>query len=141
MNKFDKDKTYADSLKLSQTKYFYFIQDIIDYLACGKTTFYTLFPDGSDELNTLKENLFRNRVVKKVALRQKFEEGSDMAKLVLYKLICSDEERKALSMNYFDETPKGDKIIFEFGGTSLSMDELERKEEIKEIDTKNDKKE
>ncbi len=118
MNKFDKKKIYEEALKLSQTKYFYFIQDIIDYLRCGKTTFYTLFPDNSDELNTLKDNLFGNRVIKKVALRKSFEDGSDMAKLILYKLICSDEERQYLSTNWNKTEHSGEiktKTTFTYG--------------------------
>ena len=60
---------------------------------------------GSEEL------LNKNRVEVKVAIRQKLFKGNKAVELLaLYKLICTDEERKALSMNYTDITSEGKQI-------------------------------
>lgn len=100
MKAFDKNKIYQESLTISVDKDIYFIQDIIDSLYISKTTFYTFFPEDSDELNTLKENLFKNRINEKKLLRQKLGKGSGSELIALYKLIGNDEERKALSTNW-----------------------------------------
>jgi len=96
----DKIKIYNEALELSKKMGFFFVQDLIDYLTIGKTTFYTFFPEESDELNTLKENLFKNRIQQKVHLRKRLSEGSGSELIALYKLIGNDEERRALSTNW-----------------------------------------
>lgn len=97
---YDKTKIYNEALELSKKMGFFFVQDLIDYLTIGKTTFYTFFPEDSDELNTLKENLFKNRIQQKVHLRKRLSEGSGSELIALYKLIGNDEERRALSTNW-----------------------------------------
>lgn len=97
---YDKNKIFNEALELSKKMGFFFVQDLIDYLTIGKTTFYTFFPDDSDELNTLKENLFKNRIQQKVHLRKRLSEGSGSELIALYKLIGNDEERRALSTNW-----------------------------------------
>jgi len=103
---YDKNVVYKEALELSEKMGFFFVQDIIDYLCVGKTTFYTFFNESSDELNTLKTNLYKNRISEKIALRKKFHDGQSSEKLALYKLICSDEERKALSMTFIESNQK-----------------------------------
>lgn len=89
----------------------YFIEDIVAYLPISKPTFYEYFPLESNELNELKGLLEENKIKMKVQLRQKLSKGEKAAEiLALYKLICSDEERKALQMVYNDHTTNGKEI-------------------------------
>ncbi len=102
----------AKALCQDKEKNVLFIEDLITYLPCAKATFYLLFPYGSDELDIIKELIEANRVVTKSAIRAKLfnGKGGGMGFLALYKLICSDEERKALSMTHIDHTTKGKSI-------------------------------
>ena len=104
---YNKAKIYNEALELSKKMGFFFVQDIIDYLTIGKTTFYTFFPDDSDELNTLKENLYKNRITQKIHLRKRLSEGSGSELIALYKLIGNDDERKALSTNWNENKHTG----------------------------------
>lgn len=97
---YDKQEIYEQAVELSIKEGFFFIQDIIDYLACGKTTFYTFFPDSSDELNDLKNNLYKNRIQEKIKIRKKLLGGSGGELIALYKLLGTDDERRKLSTNY-----------------------------------------
>lgn len=107
----DKTKIYNEALELSKKMGFFFVQDLIDYLTISKTTFYTFFPEDSDELNTLKENLFKNRIQQKVHLRKRLSEGSGSELIALYKLIGNDEERRALSTNWQENNNTGNITI------------------------------
>jgi len=83
----------------------FFLDDVIAYLPCSKPTFYDHFPVESDLLNAIKEELDKNKVEIKSAMRIKWY-NSDNATLqvALMKLICTDDERKALSPAYVDKT-------------------------------------
>lgn len=109
---YNKEKIYQEALELSKKMGFFFVQDLIDYLCISKPTFYDFFKDDSDELNALKENLYKNRITQKVHLRKRLSEGSGSELIALYKLIGNDEERKALSTNWqnSDITTGGEKI-------------------------------
>jgi uncharacterized protein with von Willebrand factor type A (vWA) domain len=108
---YNKDEIYQESLIIAQDENIYFVQDIIDSLCIGKTTFYTFFPDESNELNTLKENLFKNRITEKKKLRKKLSQGNGSEIIALYKLIGNDEERKALSTNWNENNNSGNITI------------------------------
>lgn len=105
----------------------FFIEDIVAYLPCDKTTFYAHFPKNSNELNALKQMLEVNRVHKKVALRKNWsaEDAPAGLQMGLMKLICNDDERERLSMNYnrisMDENPL------------MEMTEEELEEELENI--------
>jgi hypothetical protein len=89
----------------------YFIEDLVGLLPCAKATFYKYFADGTDELNDIKEILYRNKVKTKIQLREKLQKGEKAAEiLALYKLIATDSERRALSMSHVDHTTKGESI-------------------------------
>ena len=50
----------------------FFVDDIVAFLPCSKSSFYEFYPDGSDELDELKELLEQNRVTLKVSMRSKW---------------------------------------------------------------------
>lgn len=107
----DKNKIFEQAKEQVVKHNLYFIEDIIAYLPISKPTFYDYFKVDSNELNTLKELLDTNKVNMKVKLRNKLSQGEKAAEiLALYKLIATDEERKALSMTHVDHTTKGETV-------------------------------
>jgi hypothetical protein len=108
---YDPKKLYAQAIEIAKQPGVYFIEDIVALLPCARATFWLHFPDGSDELDNIKAQLVENKVEAKVRIRQKLERGEKAAELIaLYKLIATDEERKALSMNHTDITSNGNTI-------------------------------
>lgn len=108
---YDAKSIYKQSLELCEDNAIFFIQDIIDSLCIGKTTFYTFFPEESNELNNIKALLYRNRIEKKKELRNKLSKGNGTELIALYKLIGNDEERKALSTNWNENQHSGNITI------------------------------
>jgi ACT domain-containing protein len=89
----------------------YFVEDIVAFIPISKSTFYEYFPSGSDELDDIKELLDNNKISTKVELRKKLSQGDKAAEiLALYKLIATEDERRALSMQHIDHTTKGETI-------------------------------
>jgi hypothetical protein len=105
---YNRSKIFEQSKSVIKKHKLYFIEDIVAYLPCSKPTFYEFFSPDSNELNELKELLETNKIATKVAIRRKLQAGNKAAELIaLYKLICSDEERKALSMQQFEHIIDG----------------------------------
>ena len=78
-----------------------FIADVIAHIPCAKPTFYEHFPDGSNDLKDFKEMIDKNRIDLKISMRSKWYKGSNPTlQMGLYKLLSTDQERKALSMEY-----------------------------------------
>jgi len=106
---YNKTKIFEQSKSVIKKHGLFFIEDIVAYLPIVKKTFYEYFPIESNECNELKELLETNKINTKVAIRKKLQAGNRAAELIaLYKLICTDEERKALSMQQFDHTIDGE---------------------------------
>ena len=79
----------------------FFIEDIIAFLPCRKSTFYEHFPNDSDYYKRMFEELELNRTELKVSMRSKwYKSESATLQLALMKLISTDEERRKLSINY-----------------------------------------
>jgi hypothetical protein len=96
---YDRKGIYKKALEVTKKNKLFIIQDIIDLLPISKGTFYEWFPFGSDELDAIKDQIAEEKVKMKIALRRKMFEGERSTEtLALYKLICTDEERQALSM-------------------------------------------
>lgn len=97
----NREKIFKKALELIPKHHLFFIEDVIAMLPISKPTFYDYFKIDSNELNTIKELLDIEKVNMKVKLRAKmYNSKTDTATLALYKLICSDEERKKLAMTY-----------------------------------------
>lgn len=98
---YDRDKIFKQAKTAIEKKNLFFIEDIVAFIPCNKDTFYRFFPTNSDEYDTLKEALEQNKIRTKSSIRAKLYAGSRANELIaLYKLICTDEERKSLSMTY-----------------------------------------
>ena len=121
---YDRNEIFERAKKAVIDNSLYFIEDVIAFVPVSKSTFYEYFPADSDELDNIKELLDDNKIATKVKLRRKLEEGDKAAEiLALYKLIGTDEERRALSMQQIDHTTKGDKINIISLGTGTNPNE------------------
>ena len=89
----------------------FFVEDIIAFLPCRKSTFYEHFPNDSDYYKKMFEELEQNRTELKVSMRSKwYKSNAPALQMALMKLICNDDERKMLSMQQTDITSGGEKI-------------------------------
>ena len=78
------------------------------YKGCCRSTFYN---QELHKLDTIKNAIDDNKVVTAHSLKSKWAKSDNATlQLALFKLICSDEERDALSMQKIDHTSKGEKI-------------------------------
>lgn len=108
---YDREEIYNLAISSIESENLYFIEDVISYLPLSKPTFYDFFKVDSNELNYIKEMLDGNKIRTKLKLRKKLSEGDKAAEiLALYKLIATDDERRALSMQHIDHTTKGEQI-------------------------------
>lgn len=86
----------------------FFMDEVPDFLPCSRSTFYDFFPDGSDELDTLKSLISVNKTHIKTSMRSKwYTSNAPALQMALMKLICTDDERKMLSMTHTDVTTNG----------------------------------
>jgi len=87
----------------------FFIEDVVAFLPCSKRTIYDHKLQECDELKDLLED---NKVAVKLKLRKKWEVSDNATlQMALMKLICTDEERKRLAMEYKHEEHKGEITI------------------------------
>lgn len=108
---YDKKDLYKNALNVIKEYNLFFVEDACAYLGVAKPTFYKHFPVDSNEMNAIKEELDKNKARTKISIRSKLHKStSTTGLLALYKLVCTDEERKALSMQHFDHTSDGEKI-------------------------------
>lgn len=97
----DKNKILEKAKEVIVKHNLFFIEEIVAFLPISKPTFYEYFKVGSNEFNDLKELLDVNRTKVKKTLQKKWLESDAPAlQMGLYKLLATDEERKALSTNY-----------------------------------------
>ena len=79
----------------------FFIEDIIAFLPCRKSTFYEHFPNDSDYYKRMFEELEQNRTELKVSMRSKwYKSNAPALQMALMKLIATPEELRKLSMQY-----------------------------------------
>lgn len=108
---YNKEKIYEQAKEVIVKNKLFFVEDIVAFLPCNKTTFYDFFPVESNELNELKELLETNRTELKVSMRSKwYKSNAPALQMALMKLIASPEELRKLSMNFTDVTTGGEKI-------------------------------
>lgn len=106
--------------KIKKNKLF-FIEDIIAFLPCRKSTFYEHFPNDSDYYKKMFEELERNRTELKVSMRSKwYTSNAPALQMALMKLIASPEELRRLSMTH-QTTEQYEKPIF--NGLDLDVKE------------------
>ena len=100
---YDRVKIYEQAKEVIVKHKLFFIEDIVSFLPCDKTTFYRFFPPDSNEYNELKELLETNRVTLKVSMRSKwYTSNSPALQMALMKLIGNREELRRLSMQFIE---------------------------------------
>jgi hypothetical protein len=105
---YDKKKIFEQAKEAITKHKLFFIEDIVAFLPIAKKTFYEYFPIDSNESNELKEMLETNRIEIKSSMRSKWYKSNNATlQMALMKLICTDDERKKLSMNHTDITTNG----------------------------------
>ena len=108
---YNKKALFQQAVKAIKEKNLFFIEDVVAYLPCDKTTFYRKFPLESNEYNELRALIDNNRVVTKTSIRKKlYDLDNPTALISLYRMIATPEERYAISMTAADITTKGEKI-------------------------------
>ena len=76
----------------------FFVEDIISFMPCSKSTFYEHFPNESNYYKKMFEELERNRTELKVSMRSKwYKSDAPALQLALYKIIGTDEEAHRLN--------------------------------------------
>ena len=89
----------------------FFIDDIVTYLPCSRSTFYSYFELDSDELDVIKELLNKNRVEIKVSMRNKwYKSDNPTLQIALMRIISNDEEFNRLVGTRTDVTTNGKDI-------------------------------
>ena len=107
-----KKDIYKKAVKAIKMNKLFFVEDVVALLPCDKTTFYRFFPVNCNEYNAIKDLLDNEKINIKIGIRQKLFKGDHSADLIaLYKLICTDDERRALSMQQIDITAKGNTVM------------------------------
>lgn len=80
-----------------------FMDDVIAEVGVSKAKFYEWFPKGSKEYEELWEKITENRIKVKKYIRLKLRVSGKAAELLsLYRMICTEEERRAINQNYLD---------------------------------------
>ena len=81
----------------------FFIEDIIAFLPCRKSTFYEHFSNETDYYKRMFEALEKNRTTLKVSMRSKwYTSNAPALQMALMKLIATPEELKKLSMQFIE---------------------------------------
>ena len=110
---YDKQKIYEQALVAIEENKLFFVEDVISYLPCAKATFYDFFPINSDELNTIKDMLEKNKTAIKVSMRAKwYKSDNPSLQIALMKMIATDDEAHRLNGSRFvgDVTSGGEPI-------------------------------
>ena len=114
---YDKNELIAKAKKAIKENNLFFIEDIVAWLPCVKSTFYEYFPADSDEMNELKAMLEENKIKTKSAIRAKLFRSDKAGELLaLYRLICDSDERRMLNQQYIEMEAKDNSLTVNFVG-------------------------
>lgn len=89
-----------------------FVEEVVAFLPCAKSTFYDHFPNDSNAYKEVFELIEKNRVMTKTTLRGKwYKSNAPALQIGLYKLIATADERRALnSQTHEFEVPEDTEI-------------------------------
>ena len=104
---YDRKKIFEQAKEMIVKHKLFFMDEVPDFLPCSRSSFYDFFPDGSDELDTLKSLISVNKTQIKTSMRSKwYKSPAPALQLALMKLLCTPEELKRLSMQYSENLHK-----------------------------------
>ena len=97
---YDREKIYQQAQAAIRDHNLFFIEDVVAWLPISRKTFYEFFPVDGDKCNTLKRLCTDNKIKTKSGIRAKLYKEKGSSLIALYKMICTEEERRALSLTY-----------------------------------------
>ena len=98
---YDRKKIFEQAKEMIVKHRLFFMDEVPDFLPCSRSTFYDYFPDGSDELDTLKSLISINKTQIKTSMRSKwYKSNAPALQMALMKLIATPEELRKLSMQH-----------------------------------------
>lgn len=105
--KYNPEELFQQAKQIAESKKLIFVEEVVSFLPCTKTTFYEYFPASSDEMNELKTIINNNKVAIKSTMRKKwYDSENPTLQLALYRLTSTKEEHKLLNQSYIDHTSK-----------------------------------
>ncbi|HZK23087.1 MAG TPA: hypothetical protein VFC62_03175 [Atopostipes sp.] len=103
-NMYNRQEIYEQAKEAIEKNNLFFIKDVVAFIPRSRSTFYDYFPNGSDELDALKERLEQNKIKTKSSIRAKLYKSEKAAELLaLYRLICTPEEHRLLNQQYIEQ--------------------------------------
>lgn len=97
---YDKNELIRLSLEAIEQHQLVFIDEVVTFLPCARSTFYANEMDKSDEIKDALNNV---RVNTKTQLRNKWRDSDNAAlQIGLMKLMATDDERKRLSTSFME---------------------------------------
>lgn len=98
---YNTEELYKRALEEIDKNNLFFISDVVAYLGIAESTFYDHFPPDSKQSKDIKDRLNKNSMRTKVSIRSKLHKSTNTSGLLaLYKLLATNDERRALSMEY-----------------------------------------
>ena len=95
------EKLFEQAIEAVDQNNLFFVSDVVAYLGIAESTFYEHFSPDSEKSKAIKERLNKNAMRTKVSIRSKLHQSKSPAGLLaLYKLLATNDERKALAMEY-----------------------------------------
>jgi hypothetical protein len=96
-----------------------FIEDVVAACGVSKKTFYKYIVKDSEEYREIWDKIQDNRIEVKKYIRLKLRLSGKAAELLsLYRMICTDEERRAINQQYYEMSGQMDNNVqIEFVGS------------------------
>lgn len=95
---YDKQKLFKKAQATAKSKKCLFLEELVSYLPCSKSTFWNLFPSGSDELDSIKEIIEANVEQQKSGMYKKWYASNNATLQVsLMKLLGTEEQAHRLN--------------------------------------------
>ena len=113
---YKKDELIKQALTAIDKHKLYFIEDVVTFMSCGKTTFYKF---QLNEVNGIKERLDKYKTELKRSLRKKWDDSTNpILQLALYKLTGTEEEVHRISGTKTEQKHSGELTIKTHEGDS-----------------------
>ena len=95
---YDKETIFKKAVEAIKKNRLIHIDKIFAFIGVSKTTFYSYFPNDSDELNAIKEEICNVKIRGAAKMLKKFEDSDNPTLNIAYmKIVCTDEEWSRLS--------------------------------------------
>lgn len=110
---YNRTEIFEQAKEAAKVNRLIWVEEIVSFLPCSKPTFYEFFPADSDELNSLKEILDKNKIEMKSVMRIKWYDSENATlQVALMKILSNEEEAARLngSNQKIDVTTGGEKL-------------------------------